>query len=168
VTEVKEMKIPISSILVVMLATAQAFAGNSHQVGAWSVTPATNNRSVLIQTVSDHAKLDLICHNGRVWKVALETSVPVRERAIDFNRGIPTTRMGFESKLANSGFEDWAVADGGTMLAAHSEIFEGRLDRRWIVRLSSSPTIRFNFDSQDTTFKTGQLAQALESAGCTY
>lgn len=125
-------------------------------------------RAVLIQTVSDHTKLDLICRNGKVWKVALETNVPVQERAIGFDRGIATTRMAFGSKPADSGFEEWAVADGGKTLAAHSEIFEGRLDRRWIERLSSSPTIRFNFDSQDTTFNTGQLTQALESAGCTY
>jgi hypothetical protein len=60
------------------------------------------------------------------------------------------------------------VADGGKTLFAHSDLFEGRLDRRWIERLSSSPTIRFSFDTQDSTFKTSQLAQALESAGCTY
>jgi hypothetical protein len=60
------MKIPISTILVVMMSTAQAFAGTSQQIGAWSVTPATGNRAVLIQTVSDHAKLDLICRNGKV------------------------------------------------------------------------------------------------------
>jgi hypothetical protein len=168
VTEAKEMKTPISTIFVVMMSTVQAFAGTTQQIGAWSVTPATGNRDVLIQTVSDHAKLDLICRNGKVWKVALETSAPVQERAVDFNRGIATTRMGFGSELTNSTFEDWAVADGGKTLFAHSEMFEGKLDRRWIVRLSSSPTMRFSFDTQDSTFKTGQLAQALESAGCTY
>jgi len=162
------MKTPISSILVVMMSTAQALAGTSPQIGAWSVTPAAGNRATLIQTVSDHAKLDLICRNGKVWKVALETSAPIQERAVDFNRGIPTTRLGFGSELANSAFEDWAVADGGKTLFAHSEMFEGRLDRRWIARLTSSPTIRFSFDTQDSTFKTGQLTQALESAGCTY
>jgi hypothetical protein len=76
--------------------------------------------------------------------------------------------MGFGSDMADSTFEDWAVADGRKTLFAHAEMFEGRLDRRWIERLSASPTIRFSFDSQDSTFKTGQLAQALESAGCTY
>ena len=162
------MKSPIGTILVVMMSTAQAFAASSQQIGAWSVTPAKGNSAVLIQNVSDHAKLDLICRNGKVWKVALETNVPVQERAVDFNRGIPTTRMGFGSEPANSAVEDWAVADGGKTLFAHSDIFEGRLDRRWIERLSSSPTIRFSFDTQVSTFKTGQLAQALESAGCTY
>jgi hypothetical protein len=159
------MRTTIGTILVVMMSTAQAFAGTSQQIGAWSVTPATGNRAVLIQTVSDHAKLDLICRNGKVWKVALETSAPIQERAVDFNRGIPTTRISFGSEPA---FEDWAVADGGKTLLAHSEIFQGRLDRRWIERLSSSPTIRFGFDTQDSTFQTGQLVQALESAGCTY
>ncbi len=76
--------------------------------------------------------------------------------------------MGFGSEPANSTFEDWAVADGGRTLFAHSEMFEGRHDRRWIDRLSSLSTIRFKFDIQDSTFKTGQLTQALESAGCTY
>ena len=159
------MKIPISTILVVMMSTAQAFAGTSQQIGEWSVTPAAGNRAMLIQTVSDHAKLDLICRNGKVWKVALETSAPIQERAVDFNRGIPTTRISFGAEPA---FEDWAVADGGKTLLAHSEIFQGRLDRRWIERLSSSPTIRFGFDTQDSTFQTGGLAQALQSAGCTY
>jgi hypothetical protein len=162
------MKTPISAILVAMMSTAQAFAGTSQQIGAWSVTPTAYNRAVLIQTVSDHTKLDLICRNGKVRKVALETSTPVQERAIHFNRGIPTTRMGFGSQLANGTFEDWAVADGGKTLFAHAEMFEGRLDRHWIERLSAAPTIRFSFDTQDSTFKTGQLAQALESAGCTY
>jgi hypothetical protein len=162
------MKTPISTILVVMMSTAPAFAGTSQQIGAWSVTPDTGNRAVLIQTVSDSTKLDLICRNGKVWKVALETSAPVQERAVDFNRGIPTTRIGFGSEGANGAFEDWAVADGGKTLFAHSELFEGRLDRRWIERLSSSPTMRFSFNTQDSTFKTGQLALALKSAGCTY
>ena len=162
------MKSTIGTILVVMMSTAQAFAASSQPIGAWSVTPANGNSAVLIQNVSDHAKLDLICRNGKVWKVALETNVPVQERAVDFNRGIPTTRMGFGTEPANSAFEDWAVADGGKTLLAHSDMFEGRLDRRWIERLSSSPTIRFSFDTQVSTFKTGQLAQALESAGCTY
>ena len=162
------MKTPISTILVVMMSTAQAFAGDSQQIGAWSVTPDTGNNAVLIQTVSDHAKLDLICRNGKVWKVALETNAPIQERALDFNRGIPTTRMSFGSDGVNSASEDWAVADGGKTLFAHSEMFEGRLDRHWIERLSSSPTIRFSFDTQDSTFKTSQLAQALESAGCSY
>jgi hypothetical protein len=168
VTEAKEMKTPISAIVVVIMSTAQAFAGTSQQIGAWSVTPATENRAVLIQTVSDHAKLDLICRHGKVWKVALETSTPVQQSAVDFNRGIATTRMGFGSDVAKSTFEDWAVADGRKTLFAHSEMFEGRLDRRWIERLSASPTIRFSFDSQDSTFETGQLAEALESAGCSY
>jgi hypothetical protein len=159
------MKTPISTILVVMMCTAQAFAGTSQQIGPWSVTPATANRAVLIQTVSDHAKLDLICRNGKVWKVALETSAPVQERVVDFNRGVPTTRISFGSEPA---FEDWAVADGGKTLLAHSEMFQSRLDRHWIERLSSSPTIRFSFDTQDSTFQTDQLAQALQSAGCTY
>jgi hypothetical protein len=128
VTEAKEMKTPISAILVVIMSTAQAFAGTSQQIGAWSVTPATNNRAVLIQTVSEHAKLDLICRNGKVWKVALETSTPVQQSAVNFNRGIPTTRMSFGSDMANNTFEDWAVADGRKTLFAHSEMFEGRLD----------------------------------------
>lgn len=162
------MKTPISAVLVVMMSTAQAFAGSSQQVGAWSVTPAADSHAVLIQTVSDHAKLDLICHNGKVWKVALETTAPVQERAVDFNRGIPTTRMSYESHGASNVSEDWAVADGGKTLFAHAEMFEGKLDRRWIERLSSSPTIRFSFDTQDSTFQTGQLTQALQSAGCSY
>jgi hypothetical protein len=162
------MKSSLSIILVVMMSTAQAFAGTSKQIGAWSVTPAKGNRVVLIQTVSDHAKLDLICRKGKVRKVALETSAPIQEHAIDLIRGIPTTRMSFGSESTDSAFEDWAVADGGKTLLAHSEMFEGRLDRRWIERLSSSPTIRFSFDNQDSTFQTGQLADALESAGCTY
>lgn len=162
------MKTPISATLVIMMSTVQAFAGNSQQIGAWSVTPGAGSHAVLVQTVSDHGKLDLICRNGKVWKVALETSVPVQETAIDFNRGIPTTRMGFGSQGSNAALEDWAVADNGKTLFAHSELFEGRLGRRWIERLSASSTIRFSFDTQDSTFKTGQLAQALQSAGCTY
>ena len=162
------MKTPISTVLVVMMSTAQAFAGSSQQVGVWSITPAADSHAVLIQTVSDHAKLDLICHNGKVWKVALETSDPIQEHAVDFNRGIPTTRMSYESQGASNASEDWAVADGGKTLFAHAEMFEGKLDRRWIERLSSSPTIRFSFDTQDSTFQTGQLTQALQSAGCSY
>jgi hypothetical protein len=69
--------------------------------------------------------------------------------------------MGFGSEPANSTFEDWAVADGGKTLIAHSEMFEGRHDRRWIGRPSSSSTIRFKIDTQDSTFKTGQLQDTL-------
>jgi hypothetical protein len=162
------MKIPISSILVVMISTAQAFAATPEQIGAWSVTPATGKHSTLIQTVSDHAKLDLICRHGKVWKVALETSDPIQQQSVNLNLGIPTTRMSFGLEDGNSTSEDWAVADDGKTLFAHAEMFEGRLDRRWIERLSSSPTIRFSFDNQNSTFQTGQLTEALQSAGCSY
>jgi hypothetical protein len=165
------MKITLSTALICMMSTAQAFAASSQQIGAWSVIPATDNHSghaVLIQTASRDAKLDLICRKGKIWKVVVETSVPLQERAVSFNRGIPTTRMGFVSDGADSQFEDWAVADGGKTLTAHSQLFESKLDRQWIERLSSAKTMRFSFDTQDSTFQTGKLLQALESAGCSY
>jgi hypothetical protein len=56
--------------------------------------------------------------------------------------------MGFGSEPANSTFEDWAIADGGKTLFTHSEMFEGKHDRRWIECLSSSSTIRFKFDTR--------------------
>jgi hypothetical protein len=73
--------------------------------------------------------------------------------------------MGFGSEPANSTFGDWAVADGGKTLVAHSELFEGRHDQRWIGRLSFSSTIRFKFDAEDSTFKTGQLAHINDGFG---
>ena len=171
-TEDNDMKITMSTILVFMISTAQAFAGTPQQIGAWSVIPATDNHSnaVLIQTASDSAgaKLDLICRKGKIWKVVVETSIPLQEDAVSFNRGIPTTRVNYVSDDATGQFEDWAVADGGKTLSAHSQIFEGRLQRQWIERLSTSKTMRFNFDAQDFTFQTGKLAQALDSAACTY
>lgn len=167
------MKITVSTILVFMISTAQAFAATSQQIGAWSVIPATDDNTghaVLIQTASDSAdaKLDLICRKGKVWKVVVETTVPLQEHAVSFNRGIPTTRISFVSDGADSQFEDWAVADGGKTLSAHAAMFEGRHDRQWIERLSSSKTMRFSFDTRDSTFQTGKLLQALESAGCSY
>jgi hypothetical protein len=87
---------------------------------------------------------------------------------VSFNRGIATTRIGFVSDDATSQVEDWAVADGGKTLSVHSQMFEGKLQRQWIERLSSTKTMRFSFDSQDSTFQTSKLAQALESAGCSY
>jgi len=172
-TEDKDMKITVSTILVFMISTAQAFAGTPQQVGAWSVIPATGDHSdnaVLIQTASKtaDAKLDLICRKGKIWKVVVETSVPLQERAVSFNRGIPTTRIGFVSDSANNQFEDWAVADGGKTLSVHAQMFESRLHRQWIERLSSSRTMRFSFDTRYSTFQTGKLTQALESAGCSY
>jgi hypothetical protein len=167
------MKITMSTILVFMISTAQGLAGTSQQIGAWSVIPSSNdlsNKAVLIQTASKtaDAKLDLICRKGKVWKVVVETSVPLQERAVSFNRGIATTRIGFVSDDATSQVEDWAVADGGKTLSVHSQMFEGKLQRQWIERLSSTKTMRFSFDSQDSTFQTSKLAQALESAGCSY
>jgi hypothetical protein len=167
------MKITMSTILVFMISTAQAFAGTPPQIGAWSVIPSTDDHSskaVLIQTASatTGAKLDLICRKGKIWKVVVETSVPLQERAVSFNRGIPTTRIGFVSDDATSQVEDWAVADGGKTLSVHSQMFEGRLQRQWIERLSSTRTMRFSFNTQDSTFQTSKLAQALESAGCSY
>jgi hypothetical protein len=167
------MKIAASTILVFMISTAQAFAATSQQIGAWSVIPATDDISghaVLIQTASDSAdaKLDLICRKGKIWKVVVETSSPLQKRAVSFNRGIPTTRMSFVSAGETSQFEDWAVADGGKTLFAHAAMFDGKLDRVWIERLSSSNTMRFSFDTQDSTFRTGKLLQALQSAGCSY
>ena len=127
VTEAKEMKTPISSIFVVMMFTAQAFAASSQQIGAWSVTQATDNRAVLIQSVSDHTKLDLICRHGKVWKVALETAPGPGSAVISIaDSGQP---LGFGSTSFRHCVEDWAVADGGKTLFAHSDMFEGRLDR---------------------------------------
>ena len=164
------MKITVSTTLAFMI-SAQAFAGPSH-FGAWSVTPTSGDHddAVLIQTASnaDNAKLDLICRKGKVWKVVVETSVPLQEHAVSFNRGIPTTRMGFASDTADSGYEDWAIADGGKTLSVHSPMFQSKLDRQWIERLSSSKAVRLTFDTQDLVFQTGKLHQALETAGCSY
>ena len=87
------MKITMSTILVFMISTAQAFAGTPQQIGAWSVIPATDNHSnaVLIQTASDSAgaKLDLICRKGKIWKVVVETSIPLQEDAVrKFSAGL--------------------------------------------------------------------------------
>ena len=107
-TEDKDMKITMSTILVFMISTAQAFAGTPQQIGAWSVIPATGDHSnaVLIQTASDSdgAKLDLICRKGKIWKVVVETSIPLQEDAVSFNRGIPTTRVNYVSDDATGQF----------------------------------------------------------------
>ena len=162
------MKTLIGTIFVVMMSTTKGLRRNF--AADWRMVCHSRHRqSRRVDTDrlgSRKTRLDLPKRQGVEGGSRDEYSV--QERAVNFNRGIPTTRMGFGSEPANSTLEDWTVADGGKTLFAHSEMFEGRHDRRWIERISSSPTIRFSFDTPDSTFQTGQLAQALQSAGCTY
>ena len=70
--------------------------------------------------------------------------------------------------------EELAVLDNGRTLYPYSELFEGKVTRRWAERIAGAKTMGFQLDGKageslgQPTFETGELAEALSSVGCSY
>jgi hypothetical protein len=64
--------------------------------------------------------------------------------------------------------------DDGRTRSPYSEVFEGRVTRRWAERIARTKKIGFQLDGaagealDQPTFETGELAEALSSVGCSY
>jgi hypothetical protein len=179
----------IVTVAILSLVTAMPMLAQSpRQVGEWSIyTPSgnqTRNHMVMVQAtaVGEHddasgnsraAKLDIICKNDKVVAVALEPSSKVSKNTVSYDQEVPTTKVAFivEGRIALS--EPWAVADGGRTLSPYSEVFQGKLNRTWVERISGTDKVVLQLagnegdDLLTPTFDTAQLAEALSAAGCT-
>jgi hypothetical protein len=165
-----------------LIFTALASAQTQNQFGSWSVyRPGNqgNNELVLLQTISGeesndvqgnsaHAKLDIICKRGRIYRVAVEMDRDLRATALDYSGAVLTTRVAFASEGGESQTEKWAVADHGPTLSPYSEVFQGARTRSWVQRFSGARQIVLQVDDglAQVTFATGELPAALASAGC--
>jgi hypothetical protein len=122
---------------------------------------------------SAQAKLDVVCKNGKVVAVALETPLKVAKHAVSYSQAVPTTKVLFlvEGRIALS--ENWAVSDGGRTLSPYSELFQGSLNRTWVERISGTDEMVLQLDQNEgnesfaPAFHTAQLSEALSAVGCT-
>jgi len=172
------VKISVTTVILVLLSTAAAFAESPKQLGAWSIYTAKDNRVVMLQSMStaqDHpAKLDVVCRNGKLSAIALEPSVAIEKSALSFTAVVPTTRVVYSLEGQANQSEEWAVLDNGRTLSSYSEVFEGKVIRRWVERIAGTTTMAFQLDGKageslgQPTFETGELAEALSSVGCSY
>ena len=179
----------INKFAILSLVTAgTVFAQSPKQVGAWSVySPAgnvTGKNVVMLQTtaVDQHqdadgnsvpAKLDIVCKNKRVVGIAVETGSSIDKRTVSFSQAVPTTRVVFVVEGKISVAENWEVADGGRTLSPYSELFQTKLNRTWLERISGTPKMILQLNQQEgdeslaPAFDTAQLSDALSSVGCT-
>jgi hypothetical protein len=169
-----------------LVSTAAAFAQATRQVGPWSIYGASGNanKTTMLQTTAVDqeseesnsgapTKLDIICKNGKVAAIAVETRTKINRRNETYSQAVPTTRVVFTIEGQVSQSENWAVADGGHTLYPYSELFQGKLNRIWVTRISGTRRLALQLSQAEGTeslapaFDTADLAQALSAAGCT-
>jgi hypothetical protein len=179
----------IVKVALLSLVTATTmFAESPRQVGDWSVYTSsgnlTRNNMVMLQTkaVGQHldargnsvaVKLDIVCKNDKITAVALETPSKVNKRTINYSQAVPTAKVVFlvEGRIALS--ENWAVSDGGRTLSPYSELFQGKLNRTWVERISGTDKVVLQLNQNEgdesfaPAFNTAQLSEALSAVGCT-
>ena len=174
------MKNATRVIIFVLLSSALGFSETAAQLGGWSVY-LTSNQVALLQSASEQhngagdnqgqAKLDLICKSGKLSAIALEPGVTVKRSAMSFAGPVPTTRVNLSMDGRPSHTENWIVLDGGRTLSPNSELMQGKLVRHWAERIAATQKMVVQVDGQSedqSSFATGQLAEALASAGCSY
>jgi hypothetical protein len=188
-TRFEEMKVktPIKAAIFVLISSAIGLAQTPNQLGAWSVSPAdsnlTRNHVVMLQSASEQqfkdsfgnpvqAKLDIICKKGKLSAIALEPNVRLQESAVSVSGAVPTTRVAFTVDGQNNESENWAVLDDGNTVSPYSEVFQGKLMKHWIERISNTDKITFQLVGEDgqatPTFATRNLIDTLSSVGCKY
>ncbi len=175
------MKNAAKAIIFVLISSALGFAETPVQLGGWSVYPASD-QVVLLQSASEEqhkgaddnqvqAKLDFICKKGKLSAIALEPPATIKRSAMSFAGPVPTTRVNLSTDGRTSHSENWIVLDNGRTLSPNSEVFQGRLMRYWAKRVAGTQKLVFQVDGQSETqssFATGELAEALASVGCSY
>jgi hypothetical protein len=169
-----------------LVTTAATFAQATRQVGPWSIygVSSNTNKTTMLQTTavdqqSDEnnnaapTKLDIICKNGRIAAIAVETRTKINRRNESYSQAVPTTRVVFTIEGQVSQSENWAVADGGHTLYPYSELFQGKLNRIWVTRISGTRRLSLQLNQAEgveslaPAFDTADLAQALSAVGCT-
>jgi hypothetical protein len=185
--EETKVKTPIKAAIFVLISSAMGLAQTPQQLGAWSVFPAnstlTRNHVVMLQSASAEqfkdsfgnpaqAKLDVICKKGKLSAIALEPNFRLQDSAVSESGAVPTTRVAFTVEGQGDQSENWAVLDDGNTVAPYSEVFQGKLMKHWIERISASKTISFQLVGEEgenkPTFATGNLTDALSAVGCKY
>jgi hypothetical protein len=175
------MRHAAKTIILLLLSSALGFAETPTQLGGWSVYLASD-QVVLLQSASEEqhkgagdnqaqAKLDFICKKGKLSAIALEPSVTIKRSAMSFAGPVPTTRVNLSTDGRISHSENWIVLDNGRTLSPNSEVFQGKLMRYWAERVASTQKMVIQVDGQSQTqssFATGELTEALASAGCSY
>ena len=179
----------INKLAILSLVTAgTVFAQSPQQVGAWSVySPASNvagKNVVMLQTtaVGQHhdadgnlvaVKLDIVCKNKNVVAIAVETGTSIDKRTVSFSQAVPTTKVVFVAEGKSDVSENWEVADGGRTLSPYSQLFQAKLNRTWVERISGTPKVVLQLNQKEgdeslaPVFDTAQLSDALSSVGCT-
>jgi hypothetical protein len=182
-----KMKV-INKFAILSLVTAgTVFAQSPQRVGAWSVySPAgnvTGKNVVMLQTtaVGQHqdaegnsviAKLDVVCKSNRVVAIAVETGSSIDKHTVSFSQAVPTTKVVFVAEGKSDVSENWEVADGGRTLSPYSELFQAKLNRTWVERISGTPKVVLQLNQKEgdeslaPVFNTAQLSDALSSVGC--
>ncbi len=175
------MKHAAKAIIFVLLSSALGFSETPAQLGGWSVYVASN-QVVLLQSASDEqhtnadnnrvqAKLDFICKKGKLSAIALEPAVTINRSAMSFAGPVPTTRVKLSTDGRISHSENWIVLDGGRTLSPNSELLQGKLMRNWTERIAGTQKMVVQVGGQtedQSSFVTGELAEALASVGCSY
>lgn len=182
------MKKAMIMVSVVLSCGLAAVAQTRQTFGAWTAYPAItrhNESLVLVQNtflVRDaetrgglHAvKLDAICRNGKLYRVALETGTPIAQRRMNFSGAVPTTQISFRVGDSNLETENWAVLDSGRTLSPYHEIRQQAMNHLWMERLSAAESLVLEFQGEGSddvvhaNFDTTGLTQALGAVGCSY
>ena len=155
------MKTSAKFVCLALLSTAFGFAETPAQspFGAWTIYHAAGNRVFMLQTLShtsssdagpgaSPAKLDVICRGGKLTAIALEPSVAIDKKDLSFTGVVPVTRVGFIMNDDNNRSENWAVLDDGHALSPYSQLFQGRLNRRWVEQISGTDKLAHSAQAQ--------------------
>jgi hypothetical protein len=182
------MKKAMVMVLFVLSCGLAAVAQKTQTFGAWTVYPPVTRHGdslILVQStflVRDSEtqsgprmlKLDAICRNGKLYRVALETGTPIAKRTMNFSAAVPTTRISFRVGDSNLETEKWAVFDSGRTLSPYHEIRQQAMNRIWMERLSAAENLALEYegDAQEevvrANFDTTGVTEALEAVGCSY
>ncbi len=170
-----------------LLCTAMGFAQTPQTSGAWSIysLAGRHGQVTLLQTKSleqaedaqgepVEIKLDAVCKEGKLYRVAVETDTPVSQQAMNFSGAVPTTPVSFQVNGNGPEAQSWAVLDGGHTISPYSEVMQGRKNRSWIERVAGTDTLILEFrggsqeDPIHASFNTTGISEALAAAGCSY
>ncbi len=181
------MKKAIVVGLILISCSFAAIAQMPLTFGAWTAYPPISRNGdtlVLLQTSFLQAvdaaarpgvlKLDAICRNGKLYRVALETNIPVSKRSMDFSGAAITTPVSLQADDNHAETQNWAVLDNGHTLSPYAEVLQTKKNRTWIERLAGTDTLILEYrggtteDPIQAQFQTEGISKALTAVGCRY
>lgn len=174
-------------ISILFFCTLAAIAQTPQTIGAWAAYPTTNRSGdhiVLLQTnvmpgdgeaqgQPGALKLDAICKNGKLYRLALETDFTVSTKATNFSGAVPTTSISFERDGSAPEIQHWAVLDSGRTVSPYGELTQAKKNRILVQRIAGSNEVVFGFQAESegpvhARFHTDGMSRSLTSVGCTY